>query len=101
MAELTSHDMAALRAQGQTLDPAFQIGKDGVTDGVVKELQQRLMREPLIKVKLLGGALAGEASTKDLAVDLATRARVILVETRGHTALFYRPPRHKRAPGAF
>ena len=100
MAELTSHDMAALRAQGQSLDPAFQVGKDGVTDGVVKELQQRLMREPLVKVRLLRGAL-GEASTKALAQDLATRARVVLVETRGHTALFYRAPRHKRQAGDF
>jgi RNA-binding protein len=103
VADLSSHDMAALRATGQALDVAFAVGKDGVTDGVVKELQNRLSREPLVKVRILKGAREGEeeASTKDLARDLAARARVTLVEVRGHTALFHRPPRHKRGPEDF
>lgn len=100
MADLTSHDLAALRASGQTLGVAFQIGKDGVSEGVVKELQARLEREPLIKVKILAAAREG-GDTKDLARELATAARVTLVEVRGHTALFYRPPRHKRGPEDF
>lgn len=100
MADLTSHDLAALRASGQTLDPAFQVGKSGVTDGVVKELQTHLEREPLVKVRILRGA-RGDAGSKELAEDLAQRARVVLVEVRGHTAIFYRPPRHKRSPGDF
>ena len=103
VADLSSHDMAALRATGQTLDVAFAVGKDGVTDGVVKELQNRLTREPLVKVRIHASAREGEAeaSTKDLARDLAARARVTLVEVRGHTALFHRPPRHKRGPEDF
>ena len=100
MAKLTPADLAGLRASGQTLDAAFQIGKGGVTDGVVKELQAHLSREPLVKVKILKSAL-GEADMKVLAADLAARARVVLVETRGHTALFHRPPRHKREAGEF
>lgn len=105
VADLSSHDMAALRATGQTIDVAFAVGKEGVTDGVVKELQNRLAREPLVKVRILRGAREGEgeedASTKDIARDLAQRARVTLVEVRGHTALFHRPPRHKRGPDDF
>ena len=100
MAELSSHDLAALRAQGQSLDAAFHVGKDGVTEGVVKELQTRLTKEPLLKVRLLAGA-RGEQSSKDLAIEMAKQARVVLVEVRGHTALFYRPPRHKRTAGDF
>lgn len=100
MAELTSHDLAALRATGQTLDVAFQVGKSGITEGVVKELQAHLTREPLVKVKIQKAAF-GEADIKDVAADLAKQARVVLVEVRGHTALFHRPPRHRRAPGDF
>lgn len=100
VAELSSQDIAALRATGQSIEVAFQIGKDGVTDGVVKELQNRLLREPLVKVRLLKSAREDE-DTRALAEDLATRARVVLVEVRGHTALFHRPPRHKRRPGDF
>ena len=100
MAELTSHDLAALRATGQTLEAAFQVGKDGVTEGVVKELQARLTREPLVKVKIQKAAF-GEGDIRDVAADLAKRARVTLVEVRGHTALFHRPPRHRRGPDDF
>jgi RNA-binding protein len=100
VADLTSHDLAALRASGQTVPVAFQVGKDGVSEGVVKELQQRLAREPLVKVRLLKGARE-EADTKDVAKALAAAAKVRLVEVRGHTALFYRPPRHKRGPEDF
>jgi RNA-binding protein len=92
-------DLAALRATGQTLDAAFQVGKGGVTEGVVKELQAHLSREPLVKIRILKSA--GEGDTRAIAETLARAARVVLVEVRGHTALFHRPPRHKRAPGDF
>lgn len=102
MAQLTNHEIQALRATGQSLDASFQIGKSGVTDGVVKELQTWLSREPLVKVRILKSALPPDgADTEALARDLAERARVTFVEARGHTALFYRPPRHKRSPGDF
>lgn len=100
MAELSSHDLAALRATGQTLDAAFQVGKSGVTEGVVKELQNHLSREPLVKVKFLKSSRE-EQGTREMAAELAQRARVVLVEVRGHTALFHRPPRHKRGPDDF
>ncbi len=101
MADLTSHDIAALKASGVALDVAFQIGKSGVTDGVVKELQNHLEREPLVKVKFHKSALPEDGDFLAIARDLATRARVNFVEVRGHTALYYRPRRHKRAPGDF
>ena len=97
MAQLTPSDLAALRATGQTLGDAFQVGKGGVTEGVVKELQAHLTREPLVKVRILKSA--GDA--KVLARDMAAQARVVLVEVRGHKALFHRPPRHKRGPDDF
>lgn len=100
MANLTPADLAALRATGQTLDVAFSVGKSGVTEGVVKELQAHLAREPLVKVRIHASA-SEESDTRAIATDLAARARVVLVEVRGHTALFHRPPRHKRDAGDF
>lgn len=95
MSELSSSDLAALKASGQSLEAAFQVGKNGVTEGVVKELLTWLGREPLVKVKLLKGAI-GEADTKSVAKGLAERAGVVLVEVRGHTALFYQPRKGRR-----
>lgn len=99
--ELSTHEVQALRASGQALDASFQIGKSGVTEGVVKELQTWLSREPLVKVRLLKSALTDEQDTAALARVLASRARVRLIEVRGHTALFYRMPRNRRGPDDF
>lgn len=97
MSELPSSDIAALKATGQSLDVAFQVGKNGLTEGVVKELLAWLEREPLIKVRMLKGARE-DGDTKALAEELAERAGVVLVEVRGHTALYYKPKgRRKRA----
>lgn len=98
MATLTPADLAALRATGQTLDAAFQVGKGGASEGVAKELQAHLSREPLVKVRIHPTA---EGSTREVAEQLAKAARVTLVEVRGHTALFHRPPKHKRGPEDF
>lgn len=93
--DLTSQEIAALRASGQSIDVSFQVGKAGVTDGVVEELKTWLERDPLIKVKILKGARE-DADTKTLASELAERAGVVLVEVRGHTALFYKPRKGRR-----
>lgn len=95
MSDLSSHDIAGLKASGQSLSAAFQVGKSGITEGVVAELKAWLEREPLVKVKVLPGARE-DADTKTLAQDLADRAGVVLVEIRGHTALFYRPRKGQR-----
>lgn len=95
MSELSSHDIAALRATGQSLDAAFQVGKSGVTEGVVKELVSWLEREPLVKVKLLKSSQE-EGDARSVAQALAERAGATLIEVRGHTALFYRPKRRQR-----
>lgn len=95
MADLKSSEIAALRANGQALGVSFQVGKSGVTDGVVKELVTWLEREPLVKVRLLKSA-TGEADTQSVAADLAARAEAVLVEVRGHTALFYKAKRGRR-----
>ncbi|MFA5860568.1 MAG: YhbY family RNA-binding protein [Candidatus Thermoplasmatota archaeon] len=100
MAQLTPSDLAALRATGQSLEVAFQVGKGGASEGVVKELQAHLTREPLVKVRIFKSA-SEDADTRSVAEAIATAARVTLVEVRGHTALFHRPPRHKRGPDDF
>jgi len=95
MADISSQDIAALKATGQSLDVAFQVGKSGVTEGVIGELKKWLEREPLVKVRIMRGA-RGDADAKSIATDIAEKAGVILVEVRGHTALFYRHRKGQR-----
>lgn len=81
-----------LRGLGHHLDPIVQIGKDGITDGVVTATRAALLAHELVKVKILPEApidrkLAGE--------ELAERAGAALAQTLGRTLLLYKRHPHK------
>jgi len=42
-----------LRAKAKTLEPVVRIGKSGLTENIVKEINKNLSKRKLIKVKLL------------------------------------------------
>ena len=81
-------DIQALKQQAHDLDVTVWVGKSGI-DSVVDELDDQLTDRDLVKVKLLRAARAG-SSTDEKAADLADRVNAELIETRGHTAVFYR-----------
>lgn len=79
------------KAKGQGLESTVQIGKGGLTDGVVDELDAQLKRHHLVKVRIQRGAIGDDRQAKDLqAQELAERLGAELVERRGHTVLIYR-----------
>lgn len=82
-----------LRALGHGLDPVVQIGKEGVTDGVVAAARAALLRHELIKVKVLAEA---PVDRREAAEDLAARAEAALAQVIGRTALLYK--RHPKKP---
>ncbi|WP_339104408.1 YhbY family RNA-binding protein [Haloterrigena salinisoli] len=81
-------DTQELKQQAHDLDVTVWVGKSGI-DSVVDELDDQLTDRDLVKVKLLRAARAG-SSTDEKAADLADRVDAELIETRGHTAVFYR-----------
>ena len=52
--ELTGKQRAALRSLCNTLQPVLYIGKEGVTDGTIKEAYDALEARELIKCEKLG-----------------------------------------------
>jgi len=82
-----------LRGLGHSLAPIVQLGKDGVTEGVVGALDAALSDHELIKVKL-AQVIAPEQEA--IAPELATRCKAELVGEIGHTLLYYR--RHPHEP---
>lgn len=99
MAELSSKELAALKSNAQDLKPALQVGKAGLSPGVVEEVRQALEREPLLKIKLLKAALE-EADRRDVATRLAEAVGATLVEVRGFTVVLYRAPKRGGRPRA-
>jgi RNA-binding protein len=77
-----------LRRRAHDLDVTVWVGKGGVAP-VVDELDDQLQQRDLVKVKFLRAA-RGEATTEELAEELATEANATVFETRGHTAVMRR-----------
>jgi len=80
-----------LRAEGQRLEATVHVGKDGVDEGLLAEMDSQLKRNHLVKVRIQRGAAGGDRDgEQDLAEVLVTALSAELVERRGHTALIYR-----------
>lgn len=50
---MTGKERAAFRAQANSLEPLFQIGKGGISDALIKQTDDALTARELIKLKVL------------------------------------------------
>ncbi len=83
----------ALRAAGHHLSPVVQVGKEGVSDAVLRQLDAQLAAHELVKVKI------GTESPEDrfeAAERLAAATGGQLAQVLGRTVLVYR--RHPDRP---
>lgn len=88
MAELTSKQRAQLRSLAHPLKPILQIGKEGVTDEVVRSAHEALSNRELIKVKVLEAAPMDVRAGAD---ELAARVEgAEVVQVIGRTFVLYR-----------
>jgi RNA-binding protein len=83
----------ALRAAGHHLSPVVQVGKEGVTPAVLKQLDEALLAHELVKVKV--GAESPE-DRFEAAERVAAGAGKQLAQVLGRTMLVYR--KHPRTP---
>lgn len=67
----------------------LQIGKSGVTEGLVNEATRLLKRHRYIKVRLLRSAL-GESTKEEIVARLCEESKATMVGIRGSTAVIYR-----------
>jgi RNA-binding protein len=90
-----------LRAAGHHLSAIVQVGKEGVSDAVVRQLDEALAHHELVKVKL------GTETPEDrfeAAEALGARTGAAIAQILGRTVLVYRRhpehPRFEAAPAA-
>lgn len=70
-----------------TLQPIFQIGKNGVSDNTIKQLDDALQARELIKITIL--ETAGE-NAKSLAQEVASRLGAEVIQVIGSKFVIYR-----------
>lgn len=89
MDELDQDRVQELRGEAQELSADLQVGKSGLSDGFVEEVDRQLAREDLVKLRVLRSA-AAETGPEATGEELADRLDAHLIEVRGNTVVLYR-----------
>ena len=90
---ITGAGIRYLRGLGHHLDAIVQIGKDGITDGLVSAVNEALRVHELVKVKV---GTESPTDRKEAGPELATRTGATLAQILGRTVLLYK--RHPSKP---
>lgn len=92
MDPLTNKQLQQKRAEGQKVAVAVTVGKNGITDATITELDRHLKKDKLVKVRLLRTATEGGQTDQEAeqAAQLAEATKSMLLDRRGHTAVFWR-----------
>lgn len=85
----TNKELQQKRAEANALPVTLQVGKAGITEATVAELKAQLKAKKLVKVRLLKSA-THDSGDADQATALATACGAVLVEVRGHTAVYWK-----------
>lgn len=90
---LTSKQRAYLRSMGNELEAIFQIGKGGITEEIITQLDNALEARELIKVKVLKNCLEDPAY---IAEEVNEALGAELVQRIGRSFLIYRESDEKQ-----
>lgn len=101
MNPLTSAQRAYLRAEAHHLEPTVLVGKQGVTDMLIRSTAQFLGAHELVKIRFNDH----KGEKRALTDEIAFRTGAQVVGILGHVATLYRPhpepeKRELKLPGA-
>ncbi len=96
--DLTSKQRAQLRGLANTIDTIVQVGKDGITENVIAQVNEALEARELIKGRVLDNNI--EYDARLAAEELAKATRSEVVQVIGSKFVLYREthskPKEKR-----
>ena len=81
-----------LRAMATGIDPVFQVGKAGITESVIAQIDTALEARELIKLRVLPNA---GASVEEVAKQAAAESGAELVQVIGHNFVLFRHSKKK------
>ena len=87
---MTGKQRAVLRGMANTIEPILYIGKEGVTDGTVKEAYDALEARELIKGCVQQGA---PVTAREALTELCERLGAEPIQQIGRRFVMYRPSR--------
>ena len=87
MSKKANQDIKQLRAIGHKLKPVVTIAGNGLTEGVIAELDRALNDHELIKIKLAVGSREARSA---VATEICERSRAELVQSIGNVMVILR-----------
>ena len=85
---MTGKERAAFRAQANSLEPLFHIGKSGMNEGVIRQTDDALRARELIKVKVL--LESSPITPRQAAEELAAAVGAEVIQVIGGVIVLYR-----------
>ena len=85
---MTGKERAKFRAAANGLEPVFQIGKGGVSDALIAQVEAALDARELIKVKALLETIP--QPPKEMAQQIAARTQAEVIQVIGGVIVLYR-----------
>lgn len=90
---LNSRQRAQLRGLANSLDTIFQVGKGGVTENTVKQVNDALEARELIKLRVLE---TSPVSAREAADEIAEKTHSDVVQVIGTRFVLYRESRDNK-----
>ena len=90
---LTSKQRAQLRSLANTLDAIFQVGKSGVNEQLIRQVDETLEKRELIKLTALENC---PQSSKEAAEQIALAVNCDVVQVIGRKFVLYRESKENK-----
>ncbi|WP_174613874.1 ribosome assembly RNA-binding protein YhbY [Virgibacillus ihumii] len=84
---LTGKQKRFLRAEANQMKPIFQVGKTGVNDNMINQIEEALEKRELIKVSILQNCLEDK---RTVAEQLSNGAQAEVVQVIGNNIILYK-----------
>ena len=85
---LTGKEKRTLRAEGNLLKPEVWIGKEGINEGSITNIENTFNTKELVKIKIQEGC---PLDKKDVGEIICQKTGAELVQIIGRTLLLYKP----------
>ena len=92
---MTGKERAKFRAAANGLEPVFQIGKGGISDGLIAQVEDARQARELIKIKALLESIP--QPPKELAQSIAASTKAEVIQVIGGCIILYRENPELRA----
>lgn len=90
---MTSNQRAYLRGLANKLETIFQVGKGGMNDQLIRQVDETLAVRELIKLRVLE---TSPLSAREAAEEIASKTRSEVVQVIGYRFVLYRPAKEPK-----